>query len=89
LIYVNYYNIAAPAYTRRQILAAYADYADAAEQAGDIRGRHIFLKPIVNLFHNQAGGRLFRQRISEIATAKDTSLAVGLRELLNSIPAEE
>lgn len=70
-------------------MAAYADYADAAGRAGDIRGRHIFLKPIVNLYYKQPGGRLFRQRISEIASAKDTPLGMGLRDLLRSIPSDE
>ena len=64
-----------PAASRREVLSAYAEYADAMEAATPQRIRHLLIKPAVNLFAGEPHGKSFRRAVDE--TAADKSIPAG------------
>ena len=49
--------------TRRDILDAYADYAQSVEDAQGYSSRSYLFKPLHNLFHGEKNAKLFRRSI--------------------------
>lgn len=49
--------------SRREILSQYSQYARKEELEIGRRIRHTLIKPVMNLFHSEPNGKLFRQLI--------------------------
>ena len=66
-----------PAASRREVLAAYADYCDAEEALAEGSGyspRRALLKPLLPLFHGEPGTGAFKREVD--ALHKDPALSV-------------
>lgn len=70
-----FYNVQPP--SRDNVLTDYLTYAEKARESG--ASWHTLFKPLMNLYKGEAGGRLFRQRLSEYAVTKaDTDVPPSL-----------
>lgn len=75
-----------PAVSRRTILEKYALYAQEMEDLEGPRIRHALIKPILNLFVSEPGGRLFRRRIDELMRTTSSSSSFSSSSSLSSSP---
>jgi tRNA-dihydrouridine synthase A len=69
-----------PCLSRRQIVQQYADYAAIEEVSQGPRARASLMKPILNLFHKEYNGRLFRKLINDRMV--DKAVAMPLYDIL-------
>lgn len=54
-----------PGLSRRQIIESYAEYIGKEEKVQGPRARSALMKPILNLFHKEFNGKLFRRLIND------------------------
>lgn len=59
------YGVPDPGLSRRDILAQYSSYAYGIETSQGPKSRRALMKPVINLFAGDYGGRLFRNRLDE------------------------
>jgi hypothetical protein len=55
-----------PSQCRAQVLQHYAAYANLVEKKYGLRTRRTLTKPLLGLFWNEAGGRIFRSEIDQL-----------------------
>jgi len=59
------YGVPNQEFNRREILQQYAAYAQVIENAQGSRARRALMKPLLNLFHAEKNGRLFRNKLDD------------------------
>jgi tRNA-dihydrouridine synthase A len=82
----QFYNAAAPAATREQIMESYIPYVESQLQAG-VRLNGL-LRHIVGLFHGEPRSRLWRRHISERAHLPESGIEV-LRDAYAAMVLEQ
>jgi len=59
-------------YSRREILEIYAEYGQKMLDTGFEKGWAVLTKPLLNLFHNEHGGKRYRQSLSNSQLYKNS-----------------
>ncbi|RYH00654.1 hypothetical protein EON65_48935 [archaeon] len=72
--------------SRRELLNKYIGYANEAESTLGKRERRLIAKPVLNLFHSEANGKLFRQQIDKLMMRDELGVGEMLQRAMQAIP---